>query len=79
MVNTDIVSPRRYRSGNRWRKSFMSGHPARDQSSLAPNVGRDERMPQKEGRHHAPYLRPQIPTEPETRIINFDPKAKWPL
>ena len=26
-----------------------------------------------------PYLRPQIPTEPETRIINFDPKAKWPL
>jgi hypothetical protein len=26
-----------------------------------------------------PYLRPQIPTEPETRIINFDPKANWPL
>jgi hypothetical protein len=26
-----------------------------------------------------PYLRPQIPTEPETRILNFDPKAKWPL
>jgi cytochrome c553 len=26
-----------------------------------------------------PYLRPQIPAEPETRIINFDPKAKWPL
>ncbi len=25
-----------------------------------------------------PYLRPQIPTEPETRIINFDPKADWP-
>jgi hypothetical protein len=26
-----------------------------------------------------PYLRPRIPTEPETRIINFDPKADWPL
>ncbi len=26
-----------------------------------------------------PYLRPQIPTEPETRIINFDSKAGWPL
>jgi hypothetical protein len=26
-----------------------------------------------------PYLRPQIPTEPETRIINFDPKSRWPL
>jgi hypothetical protein len=26
-----------------------------------------------------PYLRPQIPTEPETRMINFDPKADWPL
>ena len=26
-----------------------------------------------------PYLRPQIPTEPETRIMNFDPKADWPL
>jgi hypothetical protein len=26
-----------------------------------------------------PYLRPQIPVEPETRIINFDPKARWPL
>lgn len=26
-----------------------------------------------------PYLRPQIPTEPATRIINFDPEAKWPL
>jgi len=26
-----------------------------------------------------PYLRPQIPTEPGTRIINFDPNAKWPL
>jgi hypothetical protein len=25
-----------------------------------------------------PYLRPQIPTQPETRIINFDPTAKWP-
>lgn len=26
-----------------------------------------------------PYLRPRIPAEPETRIINFDPKADWPL
>ncbi|MEO6811049.1 MAG: hypothetical protein ABI353_18215 [Isosphaeraceae bacterium] len=26
-----------------------------------------------------PYLRPQIPKEPESRIINFDPKADWPL
>jgi len=26
-----------------------------------------------------PYLRPQIPTEPASRIMNFDPKAKWPL
>ena len=26
-----------------------------------------------------PYLRPQVPTEPESRIINFDPKANWPL
>jgi cytochrome c553 len=26
-----------------------------------------------------PYLRPQIPTEPASRIINFDPKADWPL
>jgi hypothetical protein len=26
-----------------------------------------------------PYLRPQIPTEPASRIINFDPKANWPL
>jgi hypothetical protein len=25
-----------------------------------------------------PYLRPQIPTQPETPIINFDPKADWP-
>jgi hypothetical protein len=25
-----------------------------------------------------PYLRPQIPKEPETRIINFDPGASWP-
>lgn len=25
------------------------------------------------------YLRPQVPSEPETRIINFDPKANWPL
>jgi hypothetical protein len=26
-----------------------------------------------------PYLRPQTPTEPASRIMNFDPKAKWPL
>ncbi len=26
-----------------------------------------------------PYLRPQVPDEPETRIINFDPEADWPL
>jgi hypothetical protein len=26
-----------------------------------------------------PYLRPQIPTEPSSRIMNFDPKADWPL
>jgi hypothetical protein len=25
-----------------------------------------------------PYLRPQIPTEPASRIMNFDPKADWP-
>jgi hypothetical protein len=25
-----------------------------------------------------PYLRPQIPEQPEVRIINFDPEAKWP-
>ena len=25
-----------------------------------------------------PYLRPQIPEQPETRIINFDPESKWP-
>ncbi len=25
-----------------------------------------------------PYLRPQIPTAPETRVIHFDPKAKTP-
>jgi hypothetical protein len=25
-----------------------------------------------------PYLRPQIPEQPETRIINFDPETKWP-
>lgn len=25
-----------------------------------------------------PFIRPQIPTQPETHIINFDPKAKWP-
>jgi hypothetical protein len=26
-----------------------------------------------------PYLRPQIPTQPPSRIMNFDPNAKWPL
>jgi hypothetical protein len=26
-----------------------------------------------------PYLRPQVPTKPSSCIINFDPKAKWPL
>jgi hypothetical protein len=26
-----------------------------------------------------PYLRPQVPAEPETHVINFDPKADWPL
>ena len=26
-----------------------------------------------------PYLRPRIPAEPESRIINFDPGADWPL
>jgi hypothetical protein len=26
-----------------------------------------------------PYLRPRVPAEPESRIINFDPKAEWPL
>lgn len=26
-----------------------------------------------------PYLRPQVPAEPGTRILNFDPKADWPL
>jgi hypothetical protein len=26
-----------------------------------------------------PYLRPQIPTEPASRIMNFDPNANWPL
>lgn len=26
-----------------------------------------------------PYLRPRIPTASETRIINPDPKANWPL
>jgi hypothetical protein len=25
-----------------------------------------------------PYLHPQVPTEPEVQIINFDPKADWP-
>jgi hypothetical protein len=26
-----------------------------------------------------PYLRPQVPAEPATRVMNFDPKADWPL
>jgi hypothetical protein len=26
-----------------------------------------------------PYLRPQVPTQPASPIVNFDPKAKWPL
>ncbi len=26
-----------------------------------------------------PYLRPQIPVEPTSRIMNFNPKAEWPL
>jgi hypothetical protein len=25
-----------------------------------------------------PYLRPQIPEQPASRIINFDPQATWP-
>ena len=25
-----------------------------------------------------PFLRPQIPTQPESPIINFDAKADWP-
>lgn len=25
-----------------------------------------------------PFLHPQIPTEPEVRIMNFDPKIDWP-
>jgi hypothetical protein len=25
-----------------------------------------------------PYIHPQIPTQPEAPIINFDPKAEWP-
>jgi hypothetical protein len=25
-----------------------------------------------------PYLRPRIPETPESRVINFDPKADWP-
>jgi hypothetical protein len=25
-----------------------------------------------------PFLRPQIPTQPDTHTINFDPKATWP-
>lgn len=25
-----------------------------------------------------PFIRPQIPTQPETPIVNFDPSADWP-
>jgi hypothetical protein len=25
-----------------------------------------------------PYLRPRIPEQPESRMINFDPQARWP-
>jgi hypothetical protein len=25
-----------------------------------------------------PYLKPQVPAEPATRVLNFDPKADWP-
>jgi hypothetical protein len=25
------------------------------------------------------FLRPQVPTEPASRIMNFDPRADWPL
>ena len=25
-----------------------------------------------------PFLRPRIPQEPESRMINFDPEARWP-
>ena len=25
-----------------------------------------------------PYLRLQIPEQPEVRVMNFDPEAKWP-
>jgi hypothetical protein len=26
-----------------------------------------------------PFLRPRVPAEPGTRVMNFDPKADWPL
>lgn len=26
-----------------------------------------------------PYLRPRVPVDPASRIMNFDPKADWPL
>jgi cytochrome c553 len=26
-----------------------------------------------------PYLRPRVPIEPASRIMNFDPKANWPF
>jgi hypothetical protein len=25
-----------------------------------------------------PYLRPQLPTQPEVQIVSFDPNARWP-
>jgi hypothetical protein len=25
-----------------------------------------------------PFLRPQVPTQSEAQIVNFDPDAKWP-
>jgi hypothetical protein len=25
-----------------------------------------------------PFIRPQIPTAPQTSLINFDPRAGWP-
>jgi hypothetical protein len=28
---------------------------------------------------YKPYLRPQVPTAPEARVVNFDPKAKDPM
>jgi len=25
-----------------------------------------------------PFLRPRVPTQSETQIVNFDPSANWP-